>query len=287
MVQTHKRLPRTIPFLLVFVVGLIVVGEYIFALLGTFQMHSALRGGVNTQYAENTQVLQLLEKKVNDTIKSLMVELQNKIVSDTRLVSLGERLSSLENTIENASDAEKESIKGGEFEKLQDTIARVAEQVQTHEEKVEMLGAESLLQRLSSIERRVYDLTNSRNERSAGKDAYIVPSTRGSKAPICVSWETDMDVWWTHHPDWYVSMENNTHYCFSLMEDPEKAAAFRKLYQIQFKGDCSHVVTKEMLSAGWGADFQHVTDGLLHAYQTGIPAQMHVVEGAWHCKYIW
>jgi hypothetical protein len=37
-----------------------------------------------------------------------------------------------------------------------------------------------------------------------------------------------------------------------------------------------------MWSSGWGADFLNVIDGLMYAYQTGIPAQMHVTNRAWH-----
>ena len=102
-------------------------------------------------------------------------------------------------------------------------------------------------------------------------------------ATYCVSWETNTDEWWTHHPDWYVSQENDTHYCFSPIKNRRKAAIFRKLYQVQFKtGDCSKVITKQMWSSGWGADLENVVDALVNAYKTGIPAQVHVVEDAWH-----
>lgn len=101
--------------------------------------------------------------------------------------------------------------------------------------------------------------------------------------PLCVKWKVDMDEWWTHHPDWYVSHENKSHYCFSRIEDEKKAQVFKKLYNVQFKtGDCSNVITKPMWSSGWGADFTNVVDGLKYAFETGTPVQMHVMEGAWH-----
>jgi hypothetical protein len=148
--------------------------------------------------------------------------------------------------------------------------------------------------RLSSLETTVLGHINgndgeSREERTprvsevSRLEAPEAPETPDSPEPFCVTWETNMDDWWTHHPDWYVSKENNTHYCFSLIEDAKKAAVFRKLYDVQFKtGDCSNVTTKRMWSSGWGADFENVVDGLKNAYDTGIPTQMHVMEGAWH-----
>lgn len=102
--------------------------------------------------------------------------------------------------------------------------------------------------------------------------------------PFCVMWKENMDEWWTHHPDWYVSNENDTHYCFSPIEDRRKVQLFRKLYQTQFKlGDCSKVVSKRMWSSGWGADFENVVDGLKYALDFGDPVQFFVEkESAWH-----
>ena len=63
-----------------------------------------------------------------------------------------------------------------------------------------------------------------------------------------------------------------THQCFGPMEG-EKAAFFRKLYDIQFHGECSKATTKPIPSSGWAADIQYVVDGLKYAYETGVPAR--------------
>lgn len=191
MEAPEKRLPRRFPFLLVFLVSVVLCAQYFFAIRGTFQIQSNLRSA------------------------------KSKLHVNTKLV---------------------------------------AERVQRH-------SAE--------------EQAPSRNKQSKDEssNSAIPPE---AKKPFCVPWETDLDEWWTHHPDWVVSKENETHYCFSPMEDPEKAAAFRKLYDIQFNGDCSNITTKQMWSSGFGADFQNVVDGLKNAYQTGIPTQMHVKTGAWH-----
>lgn len=98
---------------------------------------------------------------------------------------------------------------------------------------------------------------------------------------FCIPWEVDTDHWWTHHPDWVVSKENDTHYCFSHMAEPEKADFFKKLYANQFQSDCSTVWTKQMWSSGWGADFGNVVDALAGGVEHGRPVQMYYKDG-WH-----
>lgn len=83
--------------------------------------------------------------------------------------------------------------------------------------------------------------------------------------PFCVSWDVDTDAWWTHHPDWSVTAENATHYCFDLMRDPAKAQFFRQLYNLQFPTNCSDSVTMEMISQGFGSDYRSVYQGLTYA----------------------
>jgi hypothetical protein len=40
---------------------------------------------------------------------------------------------------------------------------------------------------------------------------------------FCSEWDTNLDAWWTHQPEWEASYENDTHYCFSHIHDTEKA----------------------------------------------------------------
>jgi len=94
--------------------------------------------------------------------------------------------------------------------------------------------------------------------------------------PFCVSWNVDTDAWWTHRPDWTVTLENTTHYCFGPMTDPDKAQFFRELYNIQFRGNCSHAVTVEQYNQGWGSDFRSVFEALSVARQSRQPSVMHL-----------
>lgn len=83
----------------------------------------------------------------------------------------------------------------------------------------------------------------------------------------CVSWDTNTDKWWTRNPDWGISQENDTHYCFRRLE-PEKAALMKSIYETQFPSNCSSTITKTMWNSGWGADLSNVVDGLKFAHQT-------------------
>jgi len=35
----------------------------------------------------------------------------------------------------------------------------------------------------------------------------------------CFPWTVDTDRWWTHHPEYEVSLQNETHFCYSRIEN--------------------------------------------------------------------
>jgi hypothetical protein len=105
-------------------------------------------------------------------------------------------------------------------------------------------------------------------------DNRLRPNSKMSRDTFCLPWTVNADDWWTRHPNWEASMENDTHYCFSPVSQPAKARLFRQLYQNQFKGDCSNGVTQSMYSSGWGADFAHVADALLYGSRKQRPVQV-------------
>lgn len=103
------------------------------------------------------------------------------------------------------------------------------------------------------------------------------------KSTQCHTWDVNTDEWWTHHPDWRVSFENDSHYCFTpISNNIEKAHLYRTLYDIQFSPttNCSNVITKRMISSGWGTDLIYVLDGLRYALATQRPMQMFTY--TWH-----
>lgn len=97
-----------------------------------------------------------------------------------------------------------------------------------------------------------------------------IPAT----SSFCREWSVNYDEWWTHHPDWEASGENQTHYCFALIKSHAKANYLRNLYHNQFHGDCNHVFTGKMWSSGWGADLSNIIMTIQHAKLKGVPAQM-------------
>jgi hypothetical protein len=97
---------------------------------------------------------------------------------------------------------------------------------------------------------------------------------------FCLPWEVNSDKWWLHHPDWFVSNEEDSEYCFSLMESSLKSHFFRRLYNIQFRGNCDQVITKERYNSGWGVDLAHIVDGLKAAVEVRRPFQ--ITQEPWH-----
>jgi hypothetical protein len=103
---------------------------------------------------------------------------------------------------------------------------------------------------------------------------------------LCHSWDDNTDEWWTHHPDWEVSLENDTHYCFSRIQNEKKAQLFREIYDIQMSpnANCSNVISKVQISSGWGADIANIVDGLYMALDAKQPMQVFVPQQhqQWH-----
>lgn len=99
-----------------------------------------------------------------------------------------------------------------------------------------------------------------------------------SKSPFCLPWSVVSDDWWLQHPEWQASpIANATHYCFHP-HGIQRAKLFQKIHEIQTpsdRGACAQVFTKKMWQSGWGADFAHVIDGLLHALENEVPFQFH------------
>lgn len=98
---------------------------------------------------------------------------------------------------------------------------------------------------------------------------------------FCVSWGVNTDDWWTHNPEWSISFENDTHYCFQHMSQ-KKANLFQSIYQTQFNGNCSNAVIKSMWNSGWGADLSNVCDGLRYGHQINQTFMVRTSSIGWH-----
>lgn len=98
---------------------------------------------------------------------------------------------------------------------------------------------------------------------------------------FCFPWTQNTDDWWSHHPTYFISAENSSHFCFAP-RPKNQGQFFQKLYDIQFRdaNECSLVKSKRMWSDGWGADLRNVLDGLIEARRSGMPFQ--IDETPWH-----
>lgn len=198
------------------------------------------------------------ESSKNDELTNI----QEKLSSVERLVQAGSGLSNLTN--------------------LGEKLSLLDQSIKSHEEtpSAEKTDLERLKEYISSVEQKVQSITDA-HITFLGRPYSGEPFYGLNNQTFCVPWDVNMDIWWTHHVDWSVSLENETHQCFSQMEDPEKADFFRKLYDIQFNGNCSNVYTKLMWSSGWGADLRNVVDGLQQAVKLNQPMEVHT-QGHWH-----
>jgi hypothetical protein len=100
-------------------------------------------------------------------------------------------------------------------------------------------------------------------------------------APFCVPWETNMDIWWTHHVDWGVKKENATHLCFSPL-DEEEGSYLRQVYRSQYIDSCNNnnSLYKEMWSTGYGADISSIVDGVEYSRRNNISFNV-IRRGPW------
>jgi hypothetical protein len=101
---------------------------------------------------------------------------------------------------------------------------------------------------------------------TAGEACASLPSRDG----FCVSWEVNMDPFWTAHwTTWKIGAQNRTHQCFDVIRDAHHLRILLSLARVQFppghKSVPESVMIKRHTGSGWGIDWAHVVDGLLYA----------------------
>jgi hypothetical protein len=96
----------------------------------------------------------------------------------------------------------------------------------------------------------------------------------------CVSWNVNVDDWWLHHPEWQVSLENDTHQCFQPSTHSQ-LAFLRELHSIQWNQtfNCSQVKFKAVFNEGFAASISHLMQGFMSAYLQKQPFQ---ITRHWH-----
>jgi len=303
---------------ILFTVVLFTGAEYLYMVFGSVPLDS-FRGGMS--YGDPSQ--SLLEQRVNKTLEAFMKSMTENNMKNVDLAVLLEKLKvveeSLQTPVQNAKKEdvatvqeqltllderirrhEKESLKMDDLTELKEQLSfaerlihmsggfnatELREAVQAHEgTSAEKQDLESLREFIFAVDQKVQSITDA-HIASLGHPFRSSEAFYGlNNQTFCVPWEINMDKWWVHHVDWSVSKENETHQCFSQMDDPEKADFFRKLYDIQFHGNCSTVFTKLMWNSGFGADIRNVVDGLQEAVKTGRPMEVFTAK-PWHYAY--
>jgi len=105
----------------------------------------------------------------------------------------------------------------------------------------------------------------------------------------CFPWTVDTDGWWTHHPEYEVSLQNETHFCYSRIDDEDQVNFVRDLYESQWKVDCSNDYQKQEMTSGMGSLIDVLTGHMLAAYKNGRPYQSAIAPGVlqWNLKWMY
>ncbi len=99
---------------------------------------------------------------------------------------------------------------------------------------------------------------------------------------FCLEWDQQLiniDDWWTHHPEHLADEYNTTHQCFRKVVSQEHLQLLKRFYQNQFQSGCDNPYKRPLRSAGWGSDFNGLTEGLFRALELRKP--MLVVPPPW------
>jgi len=91
------------------------------------------------------------------------------------------------------------------------------------------------------------------------------------KGDFCVTWDINVDDWWTNHPEYYIKEQNITHQCFSKILLPKKIRFMTEMHRIQNHLPCNNYTSRFLWNSGWGADLGNLMVGLYKAFQEERP----------------
>ena len=99
--------------------------------------------------------------------------------------------------------------------------------------------------------------------------------TSSGQLECCSSWDVNVDEWWLQRPDWEVTREAEDVFCFTPIQNPDKASFLRQLHDQQFThADCSKVETSIEMNSGFGASVRWLLLAFWHAHLTGNTFQI-------------
>lgn len=100
--------------------------------------------------------------------------------------------------------------------------------------------------------------------------------------PFCQFWSASdasnrslqpFDLWHTHHPNWFVTSENEDEFCVAFEPDGKTPIVRNMMlfYANQFISSCNLVHTRYQWGSGWSADMWNIQLGLIHALYYKVP----------------
>ena len=97
-----------------------------------------------------------------------------------------------------------------------------------------------------------------------------------TQSPCCTNWHgPNFDDWWLHNPEWIISTENDTGFCFSKISNKSQSDFLTRIYNLQWnKTNCSAIVQTHQVSSGFGASLMTVIKPFYFSFLAGRPFQM-------------
>ncbi|CAB9518929.1 expressed unknown protein [Seminavis robusta] len=131
-------------------------------------------------------------------------------------------------------------------------------------------------------------------------------------ALCCGKWDVNADEWWTHHPQWFKTKQDNLQlakigFCFAPTQNQDHLAFLQELHQLQWGIDiqsqqsttslqqlasvipesynftdvnCSNPVTAVPISSGYGASLSHIYKSFWYAFTSQQPFLL-IKRGPW------
>lgn len=88
------------------------------------------------------------------------------------------------------------------------------------------------------------------------------------KEYCCATWDVSSDDWWLHRPEYDISLENETHYCFSPIDNLDRASFLRQLHDFQWNNvNCTDIEKSTEINSGFGASTTFLKEGFWHAWK--------------------
>lgn len=98
-------------------------------------------------------------------------------------------------------------------------------------------------------------------------NASVVPPTKAMTL-FCVPWTMNTDDWWTNAPNWDVAEENDMFTCF---RKTNHTLFWSKIYQNQFRNDCSRAYTQNMRTSSLAGYIENLALNLQGALKRKAP----------------